>query len=120
MELPGSAGGAAGRRRLGSAQHGARPLHARGRPRLLELERGKPSLSSSRHCERSEAISCRGWRLLRHAGARLAMTPALSLLIYPPSTICLQPQPAVAPCENREEPSMQQERRKEGRSPAYL
>src|ERR1043166_6791235 len=47
---------------------------------------------------------------------------AVSLIfpLNPPSTIRLQPPRAVAPCENRKEPSMQQERRKEARSPSYL
>src|SRR5512142_1652798 len=44
---------------------------------------------------------------------------ALIFPLNPPSTIRLQPQRAVAPCKNRREPPMQ-ERRKEGRSPAYL
>src|SRR5262249_9724493 len=37
-----------GRRRVRGAQHGARPLHARGRPRFLELERGEPGLAVGR------------------------------------------------------------------------
>ncbi len=45
MDLPGGPRGAAGRRRLRGAQHGARPLHARGRPRLLALERRQPGVS---------------------------------------------------------------------------
>ena len=45
MGLPRRALGAPRRRRIRSAQHGARPLHARGRPRLLELERGQQGVS---------------------------------------------------------------------------
>ena len=37
--------GAPGRRRVRSAQHGAGALHARGRPRLLELERRQPGVA---------------------------------------------------------------------------
>ena len=40
--------GAAGRRRLRGAQHGAGALHARRGPRFLELERGQQGVSASR------------------------------------------------------------------------
>ena len=45
MDLPLRPPGAAGRRRRRGAPDGAGPLHARGRPRLLALERGQPDLT---------------------------------------------------------------------------